>query len=83
MVMVTTVIRTRSDGAQMEQRNLAKNGLWGPNSNILKITVACVEKIMKEMLVKMMVSADHNIINVHIHRNPNRNLILYTDYIST
>ena len=81
--MVTTVVLMVHDGAKMAQRNLAKNGLWGPNSNILKITVACVEKIMVKMMVKMMVSADHNIINVHIHRNPNRNLILYTDYIST
>ena len=44
IVMVTTVVRTGHYGVKMEQRNLAKNGLWGQDTNILKITVACVEK---------------------------------------
>ena len=42
--MGTTVALTKNDGAKMEQRNLAKNGLWGQNTNIQKKTVACVEK---------------------------------------
>ena len=70
MVMVTTVVLTGYDGVKMEQRNLAKNGLWGQHTNILKITVACVEKMMVKMTVKMMVSTDHNILYVHINRNP-------------
>ena len=68
--MVTTVILMVHDGAKMAQQKLAKNGPWGLNLNILKITVACVEKMMVKMTVKMMVSTDHNILNVHIHRNP-------------
>ena len=68
--MVTTAVLMVHDGAKMAQQGQDKNGLWGPNSNILKITVACVEKMMVKMTVKMMVSTDHNILNVHIHRNP-------------
>ena len=63
--MVTTVILTVHDGAKMAQQNLAKDGLWGPNTNILKITVACAEN----MIVKIMVSTEHNSLNLHIHRN--------------
>ena len=44
--MVTTVILTVHDGAKMAQQNLAKDGLWGPNTNILKITVAYVGKVI-------------------------------------
>ena len=68
--MVTTVILIVHDGAKMAQKNLAKNILWGPNTNILKITVACAENMIVKMMVKMMVSTVHNITNVHIHRNP-------------
>ena len=64
--MATTVILIVHDGAKMAQQNLAKDGLWGPNTNILKITVACAEN----MIVKMMVSTEHNSLNLHIHRNP-------------
>ena len=63
--MVTTVILIVHDGAKMAQQTLAKNGLWGPNTIILKITVACAEN----MMVKMMVSTEHNSLNLHIHRN--------------
>merc|ERR1719384_989722 len=52
--MVTTAVLIVHDGAKMAQQGLDKNGLWGPNSNILKITVACVEKMMVKMTVKMM-----------------------------
>ena len=45
--MVTTVVLTGDDGAKMAQRNLAKNGLWGQDTNILKITVASVEKMIE------------------------------------
>ena len=68
--MVTTAVLIVHDGAKMAQQELDKNGLWGPNLNILKVTVACVEKMVVKMMVKMMVSTDHNILNVHIHRNP-------------
>ena len=44
--MVTTVILIVHDGAKMAQQNLAKNGLWGPNTNILRITVAYVGKVI-------------------------------------
>ena len=47
MVMVTTVVLTGHDGAKMAQQNLAKNGLWEQGSNILKITVASVEKMIE------------------------------------
>ena len=46
IVMVTTVVRTGHYGVKMEQRNLAKNGLWGQHTNILKITVAYVGKVI-------------------------------------
>ena len=68
--MVTTAVLIVHDGAKMAQQGQDKNGLWGPNSNILKIIVACVEKMMVKMTVKMMVSRDHTILNVNIHRNP-------------
>ena len=45
--MVTTVILIVHDGAKMAQQNLAKNGLWEQGSNILKITVASVEKMIE------------------------------------
>ena len=45
--MGTTVALTKNDGAKMEQRKLAKNGLWGQNTNIQKVTVACVEKLLE------------------------------------
>ena len=44
--MVTTVILMVHGGAKMAQQKLDKNGLWGPNSNILKITVAYVGKVI-------------------------------------
>ena len=45
--MVTTAVLTGDDGAKMAQRNLAKNGPLGQDSNILKITVASVEKMIE------------------------------------
>ena len=72
--MVTTVILTVHDGAKMAQQNLAKDGLWGPNTNILKITVACAENMIVKMMVKMMVSTEHNSLNLHIHRNQSVNV---------
>ena len=45
--MVTTVVLMVHDGAKMAQRNLAKNGLWGQHTNILKKTVASVEKMIE------------------------------------
>ena len=67
--MVTTAVLIVHDGAKMAQQELDKNGLWGRNLNILKVTVACVEKMVVKMMLKMMVSTDHNILNVRIHRN--------------
>ena len=52
--MVTTVILIVHDGAKMAQQNLAKDGLWGPNTNILKITVAYVGKVI--LAIKLEVS---------------------------
>ena len=66
--MVTTVILIVHDGAKMAQQILAKNGLWEPNTNILKITVACAENMIVKMMAKMMVSTEHNSLNLHIHR---------------
>ena len=68
--MVTTAVLIAHDGAKMAQQELDKNGLWGRNLNILKVTVACVAKMVVKMMVKMMVRTTHHILNVHIHRNP-------------
>ena len=45
---------------KMAQRNLAKNGRWGKHSNILKITVACVEKIMVSTTLKLTITLHLN-----------------------
>ena len=44
--MVTTAVLIVHDGAKMAQQGQDKNGLWGPNLNILKITVAYVGKVI-------------------------------------
>ena len=58
--MVTTVILMVHGGAKMAQQKLAKNGLWGPNLNTLKITVAYVGKVIVITTLEISIASEYS-----------------------